>query len=126
MKGFKKLKKTGDLKYVYKSKLDKVYFAYDAVYTDSKDLAKRTASDMILKSKTYEVALDPKYDGYQRGLPSMVYTFFDKKIGSGTKPNVNEKLPQELRKTVIKKFKRKKMHSTFKDNIWAADLAHIG
>ena len=38
----------------------------------------------------------------------MVYTFFDKKIGSGTKPNVNEKLPQELRKTVIKKFKRKK------------------
>ena len=38
----------------------------------------------------------------------MVYTFFDKKIGSGTKPNVNEKLPQELRKTVIKKFKRQK------------------
>ena len=48
------------------------------------------------------------------------------RIGSGTKANVNEVVPQELHKPVTKKFKRRKMRATFKDNIWAADLADIG
>ena len=77
-KRIEKIKETGDLKYVYKSKLDKVCFAHDVVCTDSKDLAKRTATDMIFKKRAYEVALNPKYDEYQRELPSMVYTFFHK------------------------------------------------
>ena len=53
-------------------------------YDKSKDLAKRTQSDKVLRDKAFKIASDPKYDGYQRGLASMVYKFFDKKsAGSG-------------------------------------------
>ena len=45
----------------------------------TKDLVKRTQSDNVLKDKAFKIASDPKYDGYQRGLASMVYKFFDKK-----------------------------------------------
>ena len=44
-----------------------------------KDLAKRTPSDKVLRDKTFNIAKNPKYDGYQRGLASMVYKFFAKK-----------------------------------------------
>ena len=54
----------------------------------------------------------------------MAYKFFDKKTGSGV--SVNEHLAEELNKTVIKKFKRRKIYARFKDNIWAADLAEMG
>ena len=62
----KNFKLTSDLKHIYKNELDKVCFAHDAAYCDSKDFAKRTISDKILKDKAYEIALNPKYDGYQR------------------------------------------------------------
>ena len=62
-------------------------------------------------------------DGYQRALATMVYKFFDKKAGSGIR--VNEQLAKELRKPVIKKFKRRKVYARFKDNIWAEDLAEM-
>ena len=53
-------------------------------YGKSKDLTKRTRSDKVLKYKVFKVASDPKYHGYQRGLASMVYKFFDEKSsGSG-------------------------------------------
>ena len=53
-------------------------------YGDFKDLARRTASDKILRGKAFNIAKNPKYGGYQRGLTSMVYKFFDKKsTGSG-------------------------------------------
>ena len=48
-------------------------------YGKSKDLVKRTQSDKVLKDKAFKIVSDPKYDGYQRGLPSMVFKFFDKK-----------------------------------------------
>ena len=48
-------------------------------YGDFKDLAKRTAADKVLRDKAFKIASDQKYDGYQRGLASMVYKFFDKK-----------------------------------------------
>ena len=48
------------------------------VYGKSKDLVKRTQSDKVLKDKAFQIASNPKYDGYQRGLASMVYKFFDK------------------------------------------------
>ena len=48
-------------------------------YGKSKDLVKRTQSDKVLRDKAFKIASDPKYDGYQRGLASMVYKFFDKK-----------------------------------------------
>ena len=48
-------------------------------YWDFKDLARRTASDRILIDKAFNIAKNPKYDGYQRGLASVVYKCFDKK-----------------------------------------------
>ena len=55
-------------------------------YGDFKDLPRRTASDKMLREKAFNVAKNPKYDGYQRGLASMVHKFFDKKtFGSGIK-----------------------------------------
>ena len=74
-----KFKETGDTKYIYKNELDKACFAHDAAYSDSKDLTKRTAAEKVLRDKAFNIAKDLKYDGYQRGLASMVYKFFDKK-----------------------------------------------
>ena len=51
-------------------------------YGDFKDLKRRTFSDKILRDKAFNIAKNPKYDGYQRGLASMVYNFFDKKSAS--------------------------------------------
>ena len=74
----RKLKEASDLKYIYKNELDKACFAHDAAYFDSKDLTKRTVLDKILKYRASENAINPKYDGNQRGLASMVYNFFEK------------------------------------------------
>ena len=68
---------------------DKAYFAYDTVYANSKDLAKRTIWDEILNKRAYEIAIKSKYDEHQRGLERMVYNFFDRNTGFGTKANVN-------------------------------------
>ena len=109
------------------NELDKACFIHDAAYSDSKDLTKRTIADKILKNKAFDIAKDPKYDGYQRGLASMVYKFFDSKVsGSGAKliPE-NEQLANELHKPIIRKFKKRKVYSTFKDNIWGVDLADM-
>ena len=72
-----KFKETGDLNHIDKNELDKACFTHDTAYSDSKDLAKRTISDKILKNKAYEIAINPKYDGHQRRLASMVYKFFN-------------------------------------------------
>ena len=55
-----------------------------------KDLARRTAFDKVLRDKVFNVAKNPKYDGYQRRLASMVYKFFDKKSASGNGVDNNE------------------------------------
>ena len=122
-----KFRETGDTNYVYKNELDKACFVHDAAYSDSKDLTKRTVADKILKNRAFDIAKDAKYDGYQRGLASMVYNFFDSKVsGSGAKliPE-NEQLANELHKPIIRKFEKRKVYSTFKDNIWGADLADM-
>ena len=79
--------------------------------SDSKDLAKRTVSDKILKDTAYEIVINPKYDGYQRGLTSVVYNFFDKKTGLGA--SVNEVLAQKLHKSLIEIFRRRKVEARF-------------
>ena len=56
----KKLRKTGNLKHVYGNELDKVCFVHAAAYSDTKDLAKRTISDKILKDRDYEIARNRK------------------------------------------------------------------
>ena len=140
---------TGDTSYIYKNELDKASFQYDMAYGDFKDLKRRTFSDKVLRDKAFNIAKNPKYDGYQRGLTSMVYKFFDKKsAGSGIVNNDNNnnnndnnnndikqnwrlldltalQLAEELHKPIIKKFKKGKVYSGFKDNIWGADLADM-
>ena len=63
---------TGTTNFIYKSELDKACFQHDIVYRKSKDLVKRTQSDKVLRDKAFKIASDPKCDGYQRGLASMV------------------------------------------------------
>ena len=78
-------------------------------YCKSKDLAKRTQSDKVLRDKAFKVASDPKYDGYQRGLASMVYKIFGKKSsGSGIVNEPNYQLANELHKPIIRKLKKKR------------------
>ena len=83
-------------------------------YGDFKDLARRTASDKVLRDNAFNIAKNPKYDGYQCGIASVVYKFFDRKsAGSGVNTHANksafnnEKLAEELHKTIIRKIRKK-------------------
>ena len=95
-------------------------------YGKSKDLAKRTQSGKVLRDKTFKIASDPKYDGYQRELASMVYKFFDKtSSGSGVAAEPNYQLAVELHRQITREFKRRKAYSSFRDNIWGVNLADM-
>ena len=97
-------------------------------YGDFKDLARRAASDKILRDKAFNIDKNPKYDGYQRGLAPMVYKVVDKQSrggGANTPLGINEQLAKELHKSIIRKFFLKKVYSGFKDNIWGANLADM-
>ena len=121
-----KFKETGDTSYIYKNELDKACFQHDMAYGDFKDLPKRTAADKVLKDKAFKIASDQKYDGYQRELASAVYKFFDKKSsGSGLANKENIQLANELHQPIIRKINKRKVHSSFKDNIWGVDLADM-
>ena len=81
-----------------------------------------------MRDKAFYVARNPKYDGYQRSLASMVYKFFDKKnSGSGIKDEnmSDQQLAEELHKAIIRNFNIRKVHSPFIDNIWGTDLADM-
>ena len=140
----KEFKRTGDTRYIYRNEFDKACFQHNFAYADHKDLINRTEADKVLRDKAYDIASNPEYDGYQRGLASMVYKFFDKKstakpsslerMRSGVKklkdtanPSSLERssliLADELHKPIIKKFNKRKVYSQFNDNIWGVDLA---
>ena len=90
---------TGNTDFIYRNELDKACFQHDMAYGKSKDLAKRTQSDKVLRDKAFEIVSDPKYDGYQRGLASIVPKFFEKKSsGSGIVNEPNYQLANELPK----------------------------
>ena len=111
----------GKLSHILKNKLDAACFQHDFSYAKYKDRLQK--SDVVLKNKALKIAMSPKINGYQRGLTSAVYTFFDKRTkGSGIE---NKILAEELYKPVIKIFKRRKVYSSFKDNIWGIDLADV-
>ena len=97
-------------------------------YGKSKDLIKRTQSGKVLKDKAFKIANNPNYDGYQRGLASMVYkkklAFLDKSKGRGSN-EPNYQLANELHKPVIRKFKKRKVYSSYEDNICGVDLADM-
>ena len=131
-----KFKQTGDSRYIYKNELDKACFQLDMAYEDFKDLTERTAADKVLQNKAFNIAKNPKYYEYQRGLASIVYKFFDKKTkGSGVTTLANksaikstpqnEQFAEEIHKPIIRKFRKRKVYSAFKDNIWTADLANV-
>ena len=116
------------MRYIYKNELDKACFQHDLTYGNFKDWAKGAASDKALRDETFNIVKNPKYDGYQRGLASMVYRFFDKKSkGGGVNMPLefNKQLAKELHKPIIRKLKKKTVYSGFKDNILGADLADM-
>ena len=104
-----KFMQTVNTDFIYRNELDKACFQHDMAYRKSKDLIRRTQSDKVLKNKAFEIASDPKYDGYQRGLASVVYKLYDKKSKGS---NINEpsyQLANELHKPIIRKFKKKSL-----------------
>ena len=122
----KKFMQTGNTDFIYKNELYKAGFQHDMAYGKAKDLVRRTHSDKVLSDKAFKIASNPKYDGYQTGLAPMVYKFFDKKSsGSGITNEPNYQLADELHKPIIKKFRKRKVYSSFRDNIWGVDLADM-
>ena len=124
----RKFKETGDLRYIYQNELDKAGFQHVMAYGDFKDLTRRTASDKILCDKWVNIAKNPKYDGHERGLASMVHNFFDKNTSGRTVKNEdisNKELAEDLHKPIIGKLNKRKARSTFIDNIWGTYLADM-
>ena len=141
----KEFKRTGETSLLYRNELDKACFKHDAAYAKYKDVENRLISDQKLRNSAYDIASNPKYDGYQRGLASMGYKCFDLKVApldkrtmsskgnakhtakpSSLKRTENNKtLTKESHKPVIKKFNKRKVYSQFRDNIWGVDLADM-
>ena len=108
-----KFMQTGNTDFIYKNKLDKACFQHDMAYSKTKDLAQKTQTDKVLRDKSFKIASDPKYDGYQRRLALMVHKFFDKKSsGSGITNKLNYQLANELHTPIIKNFKKRKVYSS--------------
>ena len=115
--------KDGKLSHILKNNSDAACFEHDSAYAKYKDRLNGKKSDVVLKIKALEIALNPKINEYERGLASMVYKFFDKRTkGYGLN---NEILAKELHKPIIKNFKGRKVYPSFKDNIWGIDLADM-
>ena len=117
-----------DSRYIYQNELNKSCFQHDIAYGDFKYLTRRTASDKILRHKAFNTAKNPKCDWYHRGLALMVYKFLDKKSSCSGIKNENishKKLAEELHRPIIRKFNKRKVLSSFVDNICGADLANM-
>ena len=120
-----KFMQIGNTDFIYKNEVDKASFHLDMAYGKRKDLVRRTQSDKVLRDKTFNIESDPKYHGYQRGLASMLYKFFEKQAstsGGGFVNEPNYQLAHELHKAIIRKFKKRKVYSSLRDNIWGVDL----
>ena len=122
--------KDGRLSHILKNRLDAACFQHDSAYAKYQDRLNKKQSDIGLKNKALKIATDRRVNGYQRRLTSMIYNFFNERPkGSGinNKGNllVNSQLAEELHKQIIKNFKRRKVYSSFKDNIWGVDLADM-
>ena len=124
------LMKDGKLNHILINRLDAACFQHDSAYAKYKDRLNRKKSDVVLKSKALEIAMNPKINGYQRGLASMVYKFFDKRtkgygLNNDGNLQANSILAEELHKPTIKNFKRRKVYYSFKDIIWGIDLVDM-
>ena len=115
-----KFKETWDTQRIYHNKLEKACFQHGMINGDFKGLPRRTTSDKILRDKAFNIAKNPKYNRYQRGLVSMVYKVFDKKMFGSSIKNGNmsdQRLAEELHKPITKKVKKRKVQTPFIDNI---------
>ena len=101
-----KFMQTGNPDFIYKNELDKASFQHDMAYGKLKDLIKGTESDKVLRDKAFKIASDPNYDGYQRGLASMAYKFFEKKSSASGITEPNYQLAGERHKPIIRKLKK--------------------
>ena len=110
-KRIEKFMKSGNTDFIYKNDLDKACFQHDMAYGKSKYLVKRTQSDKALRDKVFKIASDLKYDGYQRGLASLVYMVLLLWYNGITTNEFNYQSANELHKPIIKKFKRRKVYS---------------
>ena len=120
-----KVMQTGNTDFIYKNELDKACFQDDLAYGKTKDLAKRTQSDKVLKDKAFKIASSPKSDGYQRRLASMVYKFFDKKSVSLDKSKgsgiINEQIinwQMNFTNQLLEKFKKEKFIHILETIFW--------
>ena len=75
-KRIQKLKESRDSRYIYQNELDKPCFQHAIAYEDFKGLHRRAAADKVLRDKSFNIAKNTKYDGYKRGLVSVVYKLF--------------------------------------------------
>ena len=115
-----KFMNTRNIDFIYKNDLAKACFQHEMSYGKSKYLAKRTQPDKVSRDKYLEIASNPDYDGYQRGLASVVYKFSDRtSAGSddAIKSVANYQLVNELHRCIIRTFKRRKLYSLFKDSM---------
>ena len=71
---------TGDTRYIYRNELDKACFQHDSAYADHKDLINRTEADKVSRDKVYDIASNPEYDGYQRGLQVWFVSFYGRAL----------------------------------------------
>ena len=105
-------------------------------YRDFKGLPRRTRSHKVLRDKVFNIAKNSKYDGYQGSLGSMIYTFFDENSSAGAVTRANksaikkritsyQQLAKEFHKSNIRKFEKRNLYSSCKDNMWGADFADI-
>ena len=107
----------GNTNFIYRNELDKTCFQHNMAYGKSKDLTKRTQSDKVLRDKAFKIESDPKYDGYHRGLASMIYmSFYKKSSGKGVDAELNYQLANELHRQIIRKFGQRKVYSSFRHN----------
>ena len=118
-----KFMQTGNTNFIYRNELDKACFQHDMDYGKWKDLAKRNQSDKVLRDKAFEIASDPKYDGYQTGLASMVYKFSLVEVVL----LMNQIISWQINfiNQLFENSKKRKAYSSFRENIWGADLADM-
>ena len=120
----------GNTDFTYRNELDKACFQHDMAYGKSKYLAEITQSDKVFKDKAFKIAIDRKYDVYQRRLASVVQKVFDKtstslnkSSESGVANEPNYQLADELDKQIIQRFHRRKVYSSFREKKSGVDLA---
>ena len=112
-----KFMQTENTDFIYRNELDIACFQHNMAYGKSKDLTKRAQSDKVLRDREFKIASDTKYDGYQRGLASMVYKLFDKNYSrSGVANEPSYQMANKLHRQIIRKFKRRKVYSLFRHN----------